>query len=136
MRQVKEKCSGYHRQNGSCSGHIPEVTVSTPPVSDVSTVLALVVNLFSLLLPLFPEDDSSRVIARQPLQIGTNVGGVLVAQLPVFLERLADDLFEPGGKVGIEAYGRDWLAVAMQDCHDAIRPKLSPRKGWTPVAIS
>ena len=73
-------------------------------------------------------------IALQPLQIRANIGGVLVAQLPVFLQRLVDDFFELWGKVGIQPHWRQ-LALRFRIA-SAITPEVSPRKGRTPVAIS
>ena len=50
-------------------------------------------------------------VAFQALQIGTNVGGVLVAKIAIFLQSLVDDIFQLLWKVGIEADRRDGSAV-------------------------
>ena len=51
-------------------------------------------------------DGASAVgVALQALQVGANVGGVLVAQVAIFLQRLVDDVFQLRWKVGIQS---DW----------------------------
>ena len=40
-------------------------------------------------------------ITLQALQVGADVGGVLVAEVAVFLQRFVDDVFELRGQVGI-----------------------------------
>jgi len=72
-------------------------------------------------------------VALQALQVGTNVGGVLVAQVTVFLERLVDRVFEFRRQVGIQRIGETGTRsrIAWK-----IRAEVSPRKGSWPVAIS
>src|SRR6202023_4425983 len=49
---------------------------------------------------------SSRIgIALEPLQIGAQVGRVLVAQVAIFFQSLVDDSFQLGWKVGVEPDG-------------------------------
>jgi hypothetical protein len=43
-------------------------------------------------------------IPLEPLQIGANVRGVLVAQAPVFLQTLVDDSFQFGWHLGIQPH--------------------------------
>ena len=38
--------------------------------------------------------SSALAVALQPLQIGANICGVLVAQIAILLQRLVDDLFQ------------------------------------------
>ncbi len=45
-------------------------------------------------------------IALQALQIGADVGGMLVTQIAVFFQAFADDPFQFGRDVGIQANGR------------------------------
>src|SRR5260370_33688328 len=89
-------------------------SASTPPVL-TSVLTALIVNLFcpvTLFLKRIHPDEVTAV-ARQSLQIDANVSGVLVAQLPVFLQGLVDSLFELGRKVGLETHRR--VRCAIQD---------------------
>ena len=49
---------------------------------------------------------SSRLcVPLQPLQVGSHVGGVLIAQIAVLLQRLVDDPFQFGGHIGIQPHG-------------------------------
>ena len=54
-------------------------------------------------------------VALQALQIGAHVGGVLVAQVAIFFERLVDDVFELARQIGIQTHrselarGSEWL---------------------------
>ena len=45
-------------------------------------------------------------VALQPLKIGANVGGVLVAQIAVLLQGFEDDVFELGRQIPVETNGR------------------------------
>jgi hypothetical protein len=49
--------------------------------------------------------------AEHTFQIGAHIGGILVAQLAVFVEGFIDDLFELRRNVGIEASGRSRRAL-------------------------
>ena len=55
-------------------------------------------------------------ISFQALQIGAKFGGALIAQVPVFFESVADDLFELRRNIGIETDGRDGSAVEYGIC--------------------
>src|SRR5579883_1311019 len=50
-------------------------------------------------------------VALEALQVGADIGGVLVAQVAVFLERLGDDVLELGWEIGIEADGGHRSAI-------------------------
>ena len=45
-------------------------------------------------------------VALQPCQVRPQLGGVLVAQVAVFLQRFGEDLFDLGGQIGIDAQRR------------------------------
>jgi hypothetical protein len=62
-------------------------------------------------------------VALEPLQIATQLGCGLAAQLAVFLQAFVDDLFELGGNVGIQAYGGNW--VTFEDRIEDDRGTLS-----------
>src|SRR5207302_11375232 len=47
----------------------------------------------------------------QPLEISANVGGMLVAQTPIFLQTLRNNPFKFGWEIGIEADWRNRSAV-------------------------
>ncbi len=47
----------------------------------------------------------------QALKVGADVGGVLIAEVAIFLEALADDFFESGREIGIEAKRRDGSSI-------------------------
>ena len=53
-------------------------------------------------------------IPLQPLQVGAHVGGVLVAQVAVFLQRLVDDLFQLRRNITIETNRRG--RIRIEDC--------------------
>ena len=50
-------------------------------------------------------------VASGALEVGTEVGGALVAEVAVFLHRLVDGVLEIGGNVGVEADGFDGFAI-------------------------
>src|SRR5208283_1536933 len=64
----------------------------------------------------FPRRDSAfpaLAVPFQPLKIGTNVRGVLVAQVLIFLQTLVDDVFELLRQIGIETHG--WRGCSIQN---------------------
>ena len=67
------------------------------------------------------------------LQIADQFRGRLIAQLAVFLQRLADDVFQPGWKIGIQAQRRNGRRFSMPSKTVAA---VSPANGNVPVAIS
>ena len=69
----------------------------------------------------------------QPLQVGAHFRGMLVAQVPVLLQSLVDDVFQLGWQVRIHSHRRHWRA--FQNCVED-QPEVSPRNGSVPVAIS
>src|SRR5262249_32206466 len=64
-------------------------------------------------------------IALQSLQVGTHVGGDLIAQVSVFLQCLADDVFQLGRQVRIQAHSRRWCPVenGFEDHSRSVTPK-------------
>ncbi len=56
-----------------------------------------------------------RAVAIDPLQVGAHLGGILIAQVAVFLQRLVDHLFQPGRQIGIQPHRSNRKPV-----HDAI----------------
>ena len=72
-------------------------------------------------------------ISLQPLQIRSHLGGALVPQIPVFLQRPIDDLFQLGRQIGIQSQRGTGARFRIAS---KIVAELSPRKGNCPVAIS
>ena len=66
----------------------------------------------------------------QPLQVGAHLRGVLVAQVAIFLQRLVDDVFQLGRKVGIQPHRGN--RVRDSESRRRSPPELSPRKGNVP----
>ena len=50
-------------------------------------------------------------VALKALKIGADVGGVVVAEVAIFLEAFGDDFFELEREFGIEAERRSWFAA-------------------------
>jgi hypothetical protein len=50
-------------------------------------------------------------VAHQTLQIGAHLGGVLIADVSIFLQRFGDDALEVARRSGIQADGRNGLTV-------------------------
>ena len=50
-------------------------------------------------------------VAFQALEFGAHFGGVLEAQVAVFFQGAIDDVFQPGGKIRIDADGRGRSAI-------------------------
>ena len=46
-------------------------------------------------------------VALQPLQIGADLGGMLVTQIAVFFQALTDDPFQFGRHVGVQSNGEE-----------------------------
>ncbi len=61
----------------------------------------------------------------QPLQIGPHIRSVLVAHVPILLQRLVDDLFQLGRKVGIQPHCGNWVAFEnrVEDDRGTIAPE-------------
>ena len=78
-------------------------------------------------------DASGAGVAAQAFEVGAEFGGVLVTEVAIFFESLADDAFEFGWNFGMQARGRKGARLRMAS---KIRPEVSPRKGSDPVAIS
>ena len=72
----------------------------------------------------------------QPLQIGADFGGVLVAKLAILFQTLVDDVFQFGRKVGVQPHR--WRGRPVQNGFMVLKmtPELSPRKGDAPLALS
>ena len=72
-------------------------------------------------------------IALEASEVGAHVGGALVAQVAVLLQRLADDSIQLGGRIGIEARAgrRARSRIALK-----ISAELPPRNASVLVAIS
>ena len=77
---------------------------------------------------------SGRRVALQPLEIGQHVGGVLVAQAAILLERLVDDPFELGGQLRDSRRTGDTGALRQDPFEDTA--DVAPVNGCEPVAIS
>ena len=73
-------------------------------------------------------------VASQALQIGAQIGGVLIAQLHVFLEALVDDVLEFGGHTADSAAPA--APAARFKMASKVSTELFPLKAWRPVAIS
>src|SRR5437868_7694737 len=56
-------------------------------------------------------DSSGLGIALQPLQIGANVGGMLITKMAVFLKGLVDDRFELRWYIGVDPNRRHWWTL-------------------------
>ena len=63
----------------------------------------------------------------QPLQVGAHVGGVLIAQIAVFLQRLDDDVFQFGRHIVIQPTAGGPVQNRLED-----DPELSPWNGRHP----
>ena len=50
-------------------------------------------------------------IALQPLEVGAQIGGMLVTQIAILLQRLVDDVFELRRNIGVETHRRDRSAL-------------------------
>ena len=76
--------------------------------------------------PSLPPPESALRVPLQPLQVGSHVGGVLIAQIAVFLQRLVDDVFQLRRQVGIQPNRGSGARFMMAS---KITPELSPRNG-------
>src|SRR5437016_13920508 len=56
-------------------------------------------------------NSAGLVVAFEPLQVGTNVRGVLVSKVVIFFQTLVDNLFELGRQIGIESNCRSWITI-------------------------
>src|SRR3954454_14187320 len=69
-------------------------------------------------------------IALQALEIGANLGGVLVPQFPIFLQRFVNDALKFGGDFGIEANGcwRSVMEYGIENVAGALTAKRRLRR--------
>ena len=56
-------------------------------------------------------DASGAGVAAQAFEIGAKFAGVLVTEIAIFFEGFADDAFELGRKVGMQAGRREWRTI-------------------------
>jgi hypothetical protein len=72
-------------------------------------------------------------ITLQALQVRADIGRVLVPEVAILFQTLADDALQFGWHIGIQPHWGN--RGAIQD-GSKITPVLSPRNGNVPVAIS